>query len=227
MKDVAARHGHHRTALRLLWSGAAAGPIYVSVGLFQILTRDGFDVRRHALSLLSNGEFGWVQICNFLLSGILVMAGALGSRSALGNGRGRTWAPILLAVYGLGLVGAGLFTADPAPDFPPGASSPTHGMSRHGLLHFLCGGLGFYSLIGACFILSWRFAGLRRRGWTIYSAATGFGFLFAFAGIASGSSSTVVMLAFYLAVLWVWIWHSAISLTLARELSTDSRGPAR
>ena len=49
----------------LLTCGAAAGPLYALTGLVQILTRPGFDARRHALSLLSNGEFGWVQIGNF------------------------------------------------------------------------------------------------------------------------------------------------------------------
>ena len=59
----------------LLVCGAAAGPLYIAVGLAQMLTREGFDMRRHALSLLSNGELGWIQIANFLVSGALVVAG--------------------------------------------------------------------------------------------------------------------------------------------------------
>ena len=51
----------------LLRCGIAAGPLYILVGLGQILTREGFDMRRHPLSLLSNGELGWIQIANFLL----------------------------------------------------------------------------------------------------------------------------------------------------------------
>jgi hypothetical protein len=53
------------------------------VGSAQVVTRDGFDVRRHALSHLSNGTLGWIQIGNFLLSGALVIAGAQ-ARSASG-----------------------------------------------------------------------------------------------------------------------------------------------
>jgi hypothetical protein len=37
----------------LLASGVVAGPLFVAVALLQALTRDGFDLRRHPLSLLS------------------------------------------------------------------------------------------------------------------------------------------------------------------------------
>jgi hypothetical protein len=79
--------------------------------MFQMLVRDGFDIRRHALSLLTNGNLGWIQILNFVLTGLLVIAGAFGMRRALRWGRGRTWGPLLLGVHGLGLIGAekGLF----------------------------------------------------------------------------------------------------------------------
>jgi hypothetical protein len=50
------------TTRALLALGSAAGPVYVIVGIVQILTREGFDWTRHALSLMSNGAWGWVQI---------------------------------------------------------------------------------------------------------------------------------------------------------------------
>jgi len=201
---------------RLLACGAAAGPLYVTVGLAQVLTRDGFDVRRHALSLLSNGEFGWIQIANFLVTGLLVLAGAAGVRRALHPGRGGAWGPVLLAVYGVGLVGGGVFVADPGRGFPPGTPDLATGMSRSGLLHFVFGGIGFYALIAACFVFARRFAGQRRPVWTAYSVFTGVAFFIAFAAIASGSTSVVTMLAFYAAVVWVWIWHTALFADLLR-----------
>jgi len=42
----------------LLGCGVAAGPIYVVVGLTEAFTREGFDLSRHSLSLLANGERG-------------------------------------------------------------------------------------------------------------------------------------------------------------------------
>jgi Protein of unknown function (DUF998) len=74
--------------------------------MFQMLVRHGFDIRRHALSLLTNGDLGWIQILNFVLPGLLVVAGAFGMRRALRWGRDGTWGPLLLVVHGLGLIGA-------------------------------------------------------------------------------------------------------------------------
>src|SRR5678815_1626659 len=105
---------------RLLVCGAAAGPLYIALGVLQMLIRPGYDPTRHDLSLMSNGDLGWIQITNFVLSGFLVIAGALGMRRVLAGSRGGTWGPFLVGIYGLGLIGAGIFVADPALGFPPG-----------------------------------------------------------------------------------------------------------
>ena len=202
----------------------AAGPTYVLVGVLQALTREGFDARRHALSLLSNGDLGWIQTANFLVSGALVIAGALGVRRALAPGRASTWGPILLALYGVGLIGAGVFPADPGRGFPPGTPETGLAMSTAGVLHFVFGGIGFYALIAACFVFARRFFGLRQRGWAIYSVVSGVGFFVAFAAIASGATSPSVMLGFYAAVVWIWGWHSALS---GRVLNTSSSRSTR
>ena len=153
----------------LLVCGIVAGPIYVAVGVVEMLTRTGFDLRRHSLSLLSNGDLGWVNMTLFVAIGVLVLAGAIGMRRALRGGRAGLWAPMLLGVYGLGLIGAGLFTADPAFGFPPGTPADANAVSWHGLLHFVCGGLGFIALIAACFVFARRFAALGQREWAWYS----------------------------------------------------------
>ncbi len=199
----------------LLRAGVAAGPLYIAVGLSQALTRDGFDMRRHALSLLSNGDFGWIQIGNFLVSGLLVLAGALGMRRLMAGQRAGTWGPILLALYGVGLLGGGVFVADAGRGFPPGTPDP-QSMSRDGLLHFVFGGIGFYALIAACLVFARRFHAEGRPGWAAYSVVTGLGFLMSFAAIASGSTSAGVMLTFYGAVAWIWVWHSLLLARLAR-----------
>ena len=203
----------------LLGCGAVAGAFYVFVGLAQVLTREGFDMRRHPLSLLSNGDLGWVQIGNFLVSGILVIAGAIGLRQALRGSRGGTWAPVLLAGYGVGLMGAGLFVADPGAGFPPGTPPQSTSMTRSGLLHFVFGGIGFYALIAAALVLARRFWTLQQAAWAMYSVITGVGFLVSFAAIASGSTSPAILLAFYAAVAWVWAWHTAVYLKVRRGLA--------
>jgi hypothetical membrane protein len=195
-----------------------AGPLYLIIAFVQAITRDGFDVRRHALSHLSNGSLGWIQVLNFLLTGVLVFLGAVGVRRALVAGRARRSGPILLATYGICLLGAGIFKADPAPGFPPDVAEVSTSMSTSGLLHFVFGGVGFYALIGACFVLAWRFRDDGSAGWSAWSAATGVVFFVSFALIASGTTAPAAMLAFYGAVALAWIWHSAIHARLLREL---------
>ena len=206
----------------LLLCGVVAGPLYVIVGAIEMLTRPGFDPTRHDLSLMSNGDWGWIHISLLILTGLLTIAGAVGMRRVLRGGRGGTWGPILLGIYGLGLIGAGFFTADPALGFPPGTPANAHAVSWHGLLHFICGGIGFLGLIAACFVFARRFAARRQRGWVAYCVATGVIYLAAFAGIAVGSNSvgvitTVVILAFSVAVVLGWAWVSAVSVKLLSE----------
>jgi hypothetical membrane protein len=89
---------------------------FLAAGL-QAFTVDGFDLRRHPLSLLSVGEHGWIQIANFVISGALVLACAVGLRRPLHPGRGGTWGPGLVGFVGVGLIVAGVFTADAGSGF--------------------------------------------------------------------------------------------------------------
>lgn len=205
----------------LLLAGAVAGPLYLVVGLIQAFTRPGFDLRRHDLSLLANGDLGWIQMSNLIVSGLLVIAGAAGIRRCLASGRGRTWGPLLVGVYGIGLIGAGFFTADPALGFPPGTPADAHSVSWHGLLHFVSGGVGFLSLIAGCFVFARRFAAGGERAWAAYSVATGVVFFLAFGGIAAGSGNSWTILGFWIGVVlaWSWITAMAVRLIIAQERS--------
>ena len=197
----------------LLTAGAIAGPIYVVVGLVQAFTRPGFDITRHALSLLSNGDLGWIQVTNFLVSGLLVIAGAVGMRRAL-EGKGKTWGTLLIGVYGLSLIGASIFKADPAMGFPIGTPEGVTTMSTHGLLHFMTGGIGFLALIAACFVFARRFASHGQKGWAAYSIITGVIFFASFVGISSGSGNGWIILGFWIGVVLAWTWISL----MARQL---------
>jgi hypothetical membrane protein len=199
-----------RVTRSLLGYGVIAGPLYVVVALAQAFTRDGFDLSRHAWSLLANGDWGWIQTANFVLTGAMIVAAAVGLRRAVGGA-----APVLIGIYGLSLVGAGVFRADPALGFPVGTPETTT-ISWHGALHFMVGGVGFLCLVAACLVLGRRFAraGQRRLAW--FSRITGVAFLAAFAGIASGSAGPTVPF-FVAAVLLVCAWLSVISVHFYNE----------
>src|SRR3954447_20172044 len=83
----------------LLGYGVLAGPFYLVVGLAQALTRDGYEIARHDLSLLANGPLGWIQIANLVLSGLMTIAAAVGMRRALAARGGGAWGPRLVAGY--------------------------------------------------------------------------------------------------------------------------------
>ena len=65
-------HALTRQTRALLICDLIAGPFYIVVGLIQALTRPGFDLMRHDLSLLANGDLGWIQITNLVLTGFFV-----------------------------------------------------------------------------------------------------------------------------------------------------------
>src|SRR5918995_2732552 len=150
---------------RLLACGIVAGPLFLTVGLTQAFTRDGFDLSRHPLSLLSLGNLGWVQIANFVVTGGLFLACAAGMGRALGPGRGGTWGPRLVGALGAGLVMAGVFVADAGAGFPPGAPAGAPQMSWHGVLHEIGFVLSTLGMLAGCLVFARRFAGLRQWGW--------------------------------------------------------------
>jgi uncharacterized protein DUF998 len=208
-----------RVTKSLLGYGALAGPFYVVVVLLQALLRPGFNLAHDDASLLSNGDWGWVQIANFVLTGAMVIACAVGFGRALRGQRGGTWAPRLLALYGLGLVVAGIFVADPMNGFPAGAPAGRPvAMTAHGTLHVAAAALGFVGLIATCFVLASRYAADHRTRWAWFSRASGILFLLAFIGVASGSGSAGVVMAFWAALLVAWGWLAGVAIDLYRAV---------
>ena len=197
----------------LLRCGVVAGPVFAVVGLAQAALRDGFDLRHHALSLLSNGHYGWIQIVNFLVTGTLTVAAAVGLRRATGS----TWAARMVGTFGAGMIGAGFFVADPMNGFPVGAApGKPDPMTWHGGLHMVCGGIGFLALIAACMIIGRRFGRQGNTAWARYSYVTGVVFFAAFAGLSSGSATPAVNLAFVVAVMNALGWIAALCAHLRR-----------
>jgi len=207
-----------RTVTRaLLACGAVAGPLFIVVSLIQVLTRPGFDLRRHAISLLTLGDLGWIQRSNFALSGLLALACAVGIRRALQGGRAGTCGPLLFSGYGVGLLVAGLFTPDPALGFPPGApAGMATVMSWHAVLHTVAFFVAFISLVASIFVFVRRFAGLGRRGWAAYCAATGVApFPLIALSLAAGGSGVILFVMGVITSAWV----AALPAKLLTELT--------
>jgi Protein of unknown function (DUF998) len=157
---------------RLLACGIVAGPLFIAVVLIQAFTRDGFDLSRHPLSLLSLGDLGWIQIANFVVTGVLYLACAIGMRRGLRPDRRGTWGPRLVGGVGVGLIVAGIFVTDAGAGFPPGAPAGAPEISWHGILHEVGFLLSFIGLVAGCLVFVRRFAALGQRGWVAAGVAT-------------------------------------------------------
>ena len=163
--------GEQSVASRLLLACGAIAPLLNMVVILILgAIRPGYNAWIVPDSNLELGDGGWIQITNYIVTGALLLAFAIGMRLLLRTGRGSTWGPILLGNYGLTFIGIGIFVTDPALGYPPGASSA---LTIHGAIHILFGLLQFTSLIAACFVLARRDAALEGRGWFWYSGATG------------------------------------------------------
>ncbi|WP_433361639.1 DUF998 domain-containing protein [Actinoplanes sp. CA-142083] len=188
----------------LLLAGAVAAPLWAGVSLVQAFTRDGFDITRHPLSMLSTGSLGWLQIANFLIAGALMVAGAVGLRDVVDS----RWAPRLLAVSGAGVFAAGIFTMDPADGFPAGTPAGPGVLSWHSFAHFGSGTIAFGTLIAACYVLARHFArsGDRRRA--LASAAAGTALLLGNGWAMSGGTAGSLTLA--IGAITAMLWVSAL-----------------
>lgn len=159
MTIIQARSRTETATRAMLACGLVAGPVFVATAIVQMLTRDGFEVRRHPISLLSVGERGWIQVTNFIVAGVLTIVFSIGVARVLTDGPGKRWAPRFFTLFGLGLVIGGMFSADPALGFPAGAPAgyPEH-ITTHGMIHAFAPPLSFLSLIAACLVIARRFA---------------------------------------------------------------------
>jgi hypothetical protein len=200
-----------RSSRRLLTAGVVAGPLYVATVVAQYFLRDGYDPTRHAASVLANGDHGWVQITNFLVAAALTVAAAAGLRR---SGRAGTWTPRLVGVFGVSLVGAAVFVADPVEGFPPGTlASAAETVSWHGLAHLAAGAVGFTCLAIACFALGRHLRRAGARGAAHYSVASGALIIAGFMAISGSAGATWGVLAFTAGILAGWAW---LAVTCAR-----------
>jgi hypothetical protein len=197
----------------LLTAGVLAGPIFVVTVLAQQLTRDGFDPRKHPLSLLSLGDLGWIQITNFVACGVLAFASAFGLRRVLRGTRAGTWGPILIGTYGVGLVWGGVFSADPAYGFPVGTpDGAPEQLSWHGILHGIAPAVAAIALVAAAFVFARRFAAEGRRGWVAYSI----GAVVADLGLTAVSFATDDYRWMLAGGIVIWTWAAAVTAQVLR-----------
>lgn len=197
----------------LLGWGVVAGPIYLIVGLILALTRPGFDLAKHQLSLLMVGDYGWIQTTNLIVTGLMVIAAAIGFRRALrGSARARRVA-VLLGVFGVGMVGSGFFPPDPMAGFPAGVPEEA---TASGILHLVFGAVGFLALGAAALTTAGWFAERGDPGSGRASRWCGAIVILGFLGGGAASASVVGVVALWVAVIVGMGWLSVASVRVYR-----------
>ncbi len=205
---------------RLLSAGGFAGLFFCGVATFGILTRPGFDLQRHAVSNLSLGEGGWTMVAAFIASGALTLLCAIGLSHVLKDGRGHRALPVLVGLYGLGLVIAGIFPAPACCGFPAGIpEDQLPVMTPSAIIHSIGFMVAFSSLIIACFIAALRLSG----GWSLLSLLAG---ILMPLLVALGMSNAIAPgIAFFIAAIIGWAWLAAVVMHLAGQ-SVSQAEPA-
>ncbi|WP_339156221.1 DUF998 domain-containing protein [Actinomadura luteofluorescens] len=146
-----------RSTSRALMAGALAGPLFFGSAVTQMVLRDGFDITRHPISQLATGDLGWIQIVTFVLAGLGGVALAVGLKRTITEGIGRRAVPVLVAIFGVGLVAAGLLPMDPEKGFPAGTpEGPVDQMSWHGVGHSVAAAVAFTALAIAAVVMTVR-----------------------------------------------------------------------
>ncbi|MCO1661166.1 DUF998 domain-containing protein [Pseudonocardia humida] len=192
-----------RTRLLLSGSVAAVG-VFGVVSLTQAATREGFDLTRFPLSALSNGDLGWVQITNFVVSGVLAVAGAVGLHRVMRGTPGGTWAPRLVAVWGIGLILSGPFVLQGGGGFPVGDPG-VPGMTVGTIGHLVVGTVAFAALIASCFVLGRHYARSGERGMALGSRASGSAFLVGDLYSMAGGPAGALVLAITALTAMAWV----------------------
>ena len=187
----------------LLGWGVVAGPFYVVVGLVLALSRPGFDLTHHSLSLLTLGDLGWLQRTNLILTGLMAIIAARGIIRAVRSGRGLAM-EVLTIVYGGGLILSAVFAPDPVEGFPPGSAGGE--FSSSGILHLLFGALGFAAIAAAAFAHAGWSRSIGAKSRATVSLILGGLVLVGFAGGAASATTPVGVALLWVAVLAQFTW---------------------
>lgn len=154
------------------------------------------------ISALALGPRGWVQVANFVATGVLFVAFAVG----VGLATGGVALPALLGLVGVGLVGAGLWSMDPMRGYPPGTppGDPDELSTQH-RLHDAASGLVFVAVPAAAVVSGLGSTGAWR--WTSWGfAVAGLAMLVAFSVVwARQAPGAGLVQRVMVLVNWTWV----------------------
>jgi hypothetical protein len=183
------------TITRILLScGIIGSLLFVSSFIIEGSVRPDYDPFRHPVSSLSIGDSGWIQVLNFIISGLLVIAFAIGLKRSLSDLKGK--GAFLIGLVGAGLMGAGFFTTDPVYGYPENQPLRLAQYTLGGHLHDLFSMLVFVCLPWACFAFRKYFITASKISLARYCVFTAIGVLATFILAAIGFKQSPYLVDF-------------------------------
>ena len=141
-------------------AGSIGSSLFVMVFTVEGWLRPGYNALSTYVSALSLGPRGAVQICNFIVSGILMLVFSRGVGIAFRAEKRSNAGPVLLAIVSAGMLISGPFVMDPMGTLPAHATV-------HGLVHGITGSIVFLLMPISVLVVSRR---LRiEAGWRTFS----------------------------------------------------------
>ncbi len=186
---------------RLLALCGVVGPIlFTLMVILASLLRPGYSQTNNFVSDLGVGSYAVIQNANFVVFGLLSIGFALGLREGLPAplGRALNAAIVLVVLFGLGIIGAGIFPEDYLSESP----------------HTLVSSIAFLAIIAAQ-LLIWQ--GLRHADtatwgrYRLYSLISGL-LSFVLVWFSSSTAYPGAAQRIFLAVPWLWIEVTGLKL---------------
>jgi hypothetical protein len=211
--------------LGLVSCGGIGALLFTVIYLLEGATRPGYDAWRQPISALSLGPGGWLQQVNFVVFGALLALSSVGWYRFLAPGHGAIWFPLLQSISGLCLIGAGVFSMDPFPGYPPRVARAS--ATAHGTLHSIFAWALILTLAQGCFTFGVYFVRLFHwRGWAVYSYVTGALILIFWGAFVQQATGPFAGLVERLSAGSHDLWLCALTATLLVQHWIRSRSPA-
>ena len=168
---------------------------------------------------------GWTQIANFLITGSLLVAFSFGFRTSLRSALVGIWAPWLVGLAGVGLIGAGACVSDPGFGYPSSLPLRVAQFTTRGHLHDLFSMFFFVGIPSACISFARIFAVEKQHAWEMWSRVASIAMIVAFVLAAIGFKQTGGFVGFVglfqrLSITVAMTWVSSVAI---REMSDETR----
>lgn len=215
---------------RVLLAAGFGPTLFTAVLLAESFTRPGYDPWSHFGSELANGERGWTVIGAFVIAGVCTLAFAVGLRRSLAPGRAAVTGPVLVGLFGIGLIIAGAFVVDPKPGYPQGSASAA---TLVGAIHDGNLFTTWLAMTAAMAVMARRFAiepGGRPWTWyTIAAAAVSLGALMTALAVFDSATQTGSWHGLWqrLAITVGFTWFGAVAIRRLRQSRTRTSGRDR